>query len=181
MKPTFEHIGPTVEYGDVRIDEAAGELFRKTALLGTRLRRLHIGDVSTQIETTSYATGMLSDAASDYEVDEVAYFSRSTGWQNPEYWQSKMTFARYNQKHADTKIYTIYEAEYHGGEVTSAVRRVRIIRNLTRLAFEDGEPVEDTYSRQHKAFEVPMEPDDVTSVAIAVDRIMRRQKARPRA
>jgi len=61
--------------------------------------------------------------------------------------------------------------------LVSAVRRVRVIRNLTRLAFDEtGEPYEDNYSRQRKAFEYPMESSDVEVVVTRVTQIMNRQR-----
>ena len=40
----------------------------------------------------------------------------------------------------------------------------------------NGEPVQDTYSRQHKAFEVQMTSDDVVSVDRQVERIVNRSR-----
>lgn len=177
MKPNFEHIGPIVDFGDVRIDNDHAEAFRKNALEGTKIHKLFIGDESSYIWTASYATGVLSTAASDYDVPESAFYSKSFTGSHPDYWRSVVTFARYNQKHADTKIYNVYEVEAYGGEVTSAVRRVRILRNLSRITFNQaGEPYEDTYSRQRKSFETPMQPDDVELVSTLMTRIMNRQR-----
>ncbi|HEY8886271.1 MAG TPA: hypothetical protein VIM31_02090 [Candidatus Microsaccharimonas sp.] len=181
MKPTFEHVGPIVDFGDVQIDGDQAEVFRKTALQGTKIHKLSIEDQSSYIWTASYATGVLSDAAADYDVTESAFYAKSLSGMKPDYWRSVVTFARYNLKHADTKIYNIYEVEAHAGEVTSAVRRVRIIRNLSRLTFNSaGEPYEDTYSRQRKSFETPMQPDDVDLVATNIARVMNRQRSTSR-
>ena len=177
MEPTFEHVGPRVDFGTVLIDPDEAETFRKTLLQGTRIRQLAINDESSLLWTTSYATGVLSTAAADYAVDESAYYAKTLAGSNPDYWRSVITFARYNQQQADTKIYNIYEVESQSGELVSAVRRVRVIRNLTRLAFDEaGEPYEDNYSRQRKAFEYPMESSDVEVVATRVAHIMNRQR-----
>jgi len=177
MKPTFEHVGPVVGFGDVQINEEQAEVFRQTALQGTKIHKLSIGDESSYVWTASYATGVLSTAAADYDVSESAFYSKSFSGMNPDYWRSVITFARYNQKHADTKIYNVYEVEAHAGEVTSAVRTVRIIRNLSRITFNTlGEPYEDTYSRQRKSFQTPLQPDDIELVATNIGRIMSRQR-----
>jgi hypothetical protein len=177
MAEHYQHVGPRVEFGCVGITPGEADRFRRATLEGVKIKQLEIGDNTTLILTTSYATGMLSNAAGDYEVDESAFFAKNTGQQSPDYWRSVITFARYNQKHADTKIYNIYETEWSGGEVVSAVRRVRVIRNLTRIAFdESGDPYEDVYSRQYKAFEAPMTGEDVTIVEDRVRRTMARQR-----
>lgn len=177
MKPNFEHVGPIVDFGDVRIDNDQAEAFRKSALNGTKIRKLAIEDESSLVLTTSYATGVLSTAAADYDVSESSFYAKSFSGLHPDYWRSVVTFARYNQKHADTKIYNVYEVEAYAGEVTSAVRRVRVIRNLSRIAFDQaGEPYEDMYSRQRKSFEIPMQPDDVGFVSTSMTRIMNRQR-----
>jgi len=181
MEETFKHVGPRVDPGDVRISDDEVQLFRSTALLGSRIRNLSVDNESSYIWASSYATGVLSDAAADYGVDETAFFSKSTAGIKPAYWRSTITFARYNQAHADTKIYNIFEVEAADGEVIAAKRKVRIIRNLVRFVFdEEGEPIEDAYSRQRRAFEHPMTPEDVAQVAIRVDRVMRRQRATTR-
>ncbi|MBC7565243.1 hypothetical protein H7100_03395 [Candidatus Saccharibacteria bacterium] len=181
MKPTFEHIGPVVDFGDVQIDSDQAEVFRKNALQGTKIHKLLVDDEFSYVWTASYATGVLSSAAADYDVPESAFYAKSFSGMNPDYWRSVVTFARYNQKHADTKIYNVYEVEAHAGEVTSAVRRVRIIRNLSRLTFNQaGEPYEDTYSRQRKSFETPMQPEDVELVSAHITRIMNRQRVTSR-
>jgi hypothetical protein len=177
MPEYFQQVGPRVEFGQVGITPAEADRFRRVTLEGVKVKRLEISDIATFIMTTSYATGVLSNAAGDYEVDEASFYAKNIGQQNPDYWRSVITFARYNQKHADTKIYNIYETEWSGGEVVSAVRRVRVIRNLTRIAFdESGDPYEDVYSRQYKAFEAPMTGEDVTIVEDRVRRTMARQR-----
>lgn len=177
MNPNFEQVGKHVELGDVSISQDDADRFRHAALQGAKIHKLFIGDSSTYIWTASYATGVLAQAASDYEVDERAFYAKSVAGQDPHFWRSVITFARFNQKHADTKIYNIYEVEAQGGELLTAVRKVRIIRNLTRIAFdENGEPTEDIYSRQRKGFEVPMQPEDVDLVVRDVERIVNRQR-----
>ena len=177
MKPTFEHVGPKVDFGTVLIQPEEAETFRKTLLQGAKIRKLEINDESSLLWTTSYATGVLSTAAADYGVDESAYYAKTLAGSNPDYWRSVITFARYNSQQADTKIYNIYEVESQSGELMSAVRKVRIIRNLTRLTFNNaGEPYEDSYSRQRKAFEYPMESRDVEAVETRVTQIMNRQR-----
>lgn len=178
ITPNFEHVGPIVDFGDVQIDGDQAEAFRKVALQGTKIKELSIDDDSSLVWTTSYASGVLSQAAADYDVYESAYFAKSITGARPDFWRSVVTFARYNQKHSDTKIYNIYEVEAHAGEVTSAVRHVRIIRNLSRITFNAaGEPYEDTYSRQRKTFQTPMQPEDVELVSTNIGRIMNRQRA----
>ena len=181
MKPAFEQIGPEVNFGDVRIDNKQAELFRQNALQGTKIRTLSVEDHYSYLLTSAYATGILSTASADYDVPESAFFSKNFKGANPDYWRSVVTFVRYTQKHADTKIYNAYEVESHGGEVVSAVRRVRIIRNLSRLTFNQaGEPYEDEYSLQRKSFQVPMQPGDVEAIATGMKRIMNRQRVTTR-
>jgi len=178
MKPVFEHVGPHVDFGTVLIDNDQAETFRQNALQGTKIHKLSIDDELTYIWTASYASGVLSDAAADYQVEESSFYAKSIAGANPDYWRSVVTFARFNLQNKETKIYNIFEVEAHAGEVTSAVRKVRVLRNLSRLAFDEktGEPYEDIYSRQRKTFEVPMEPDDVSQVATRIGRIMSRQR-----
>lgn len=173
----FTHVGPRIALGDVAISPDDAEIFRQTALKGVKIRKLFIDDHETLIQTTAFTDGLLSDAAADYEVDSMAVYSKSILGSTPDFWRSVVSFARFNAKHNDTKIYNIFEVENYEGELVRAVRTVRIIRNLSRLAFDDnGDPVQDTYSRQHKAFEVQMTSDDVSSVDLQVDRIVSRSR-----
>jgi len=173
----FKHVGPRVAEGDVRITAEQAREFQGIALLGTKIDRLSLDDISTSVWAKSYATGALSTYEGDYEVDETAVFSKSVEGPEPHYWRSVVNFVRYNEKHADTKIYNIFEVTALQGEVTSAIRRVRVIRNLTRVAFDEetGEPYDDNYSRQRRTFESPMEPEDIEAVRIRVSRLMSRQ------
>lgn len=171
----FKLIGPSVEFGDVAIDYEHADSFRQHAMMGTKIRRLEVNETHTLIDTTSYASGVLSDAAADYSVDERAYFGKTVYGQDPDFWRSSVTFARYNQKNADTKIYNIFEVEAIGSEPVHAVRRVHIIRHLSRLSIEDDEPFEECYSRQYKKFERPMTHEDVAQVNTSIKRIIARQ------
>lgn len=178
VKQNFEKIGAPVSFGDVYISDDHAEEFRKIALQGTRIKSLQLTDTRTEIMTTSYASGVLSDAAADYDVYETAYYAKSVRESNPDFWRSVITFARYNQKNADTKIYNVFSVESINGSVEHATREVRIIRNLSRIAFDgNGEPIVDTYSRQYKAFEQPLMEGHIDHIATSVDRIMRRQAA----
>ncbi len=170
---TFEHVGPKVEYGDVVISNEEADQFRQTALKGAKLTGLHIDDDDTRtiIQLTSYADGILSDAIGDYEVYSMSLVSKTILQANPDSWRSVISFARFNAKHRDTKIYNIYEVEGIMGEVTLAVRRVRVIRNLSRIAFDDnGDPFEDIYDRQRKAFETPLLSEDIEAIDARVER-----------
>ena len=176
-KATFEHVGPRVSYGDVEISLEDAELFRQTALEGTKIRELQIGEHATRIVTSSYASGVLSTAAADYAVAESAYFSKSIAGAKPNYWRSEMTFARYNQKNSDTKIYNIYDVESVEGELVRAVRTVRVIKNFSRIAINaQGDPYEDMLSRWRKVYEKNMQPEDVRLVQQNAQRIMSRQR-----
>lgn len=175
----FEHIGPHVPYGEVFISPEEAERFRILSLEGTRIHKLMMSDTDRYMLTASYASGVLAQAAigSDDDVSESAFYAKSMASNNPDYWRSVITFARFKQNTADTKIYNVFEVETHNGEVTMAARTVRIIRNLTRIAFDEaGDPYEDTYSRQYKAYQTPMQSGDVETIATDVDRIMRRQR-----
>lgn len=174
---TFEHVGPRIAFGDVLISNEEAETFRLSASKGVKIKELFIGDAQSRIQMTSYADGILSDAAADYDVYSMAYFSKTLLGQEPDFWRSSITFARYNAKNRDTKIYNIYEVESYQGEVVLGVRRVRIIRNLARLAFnENGDPYEDIYSRQRKAYEVPITSEDI----VTIDRLVERTTSRSR-
>lgn len=175
----FEHIGPHVPYGDVHISAEEAEQFRVLSLEGMKIHKLMMTDTDRYMLTASYASGVLARAAigSDDDVTESAFYAKSMASNNPDYWRSVITFARYKPNNAETKIYNIFEVETHSGEVTMAARTVRIIRNLTRIAFdESGDPYEDTYSRQYKSYQTPMQVGDVSTIATDVDRIMRRQQ-----
>lgn len=177
MPEYFQQVGSRVGLGEISITPAEADRFRRATLEGEKVKRLEISDNATLILTTSYASGVLSDAAGDYEVDETSFYAKNTAGCDPDYWRSVITFSRYNQKHADTKIYNIYEAEWGGGELIGAIRKVRVIRNLMRIAFdESGEPYEDVYSRQYKTFENPMRGEDVEIVEGRVRRTMSRQR-----
>lgn len=171
----FEQVGPVVEYGDVEINREEAERFRQLAQLGTKIKELEVSDSQTRLITTSYATGVLSDAAGDYEVSESAFYTKSMYDSNPELWNSRITFARYNQRNADTKIYNIYVVESVQGQVLQATRRVHIIRNLSRLVIQNNEPSEEIYSRQYKAFEQPLVGDDIESIDRRMHQITARQ------
>lgn len=179
MAEHFQLIGQRVSTDDTAMSVEMAEKFRQAALEGERIKELTIDDQRTDILVTSYASGVISDAAADYEVPESAYFARSRGGEIGENsWSSTVTFARYNLKHADTKIYNIYNIELYEGDVVSAVRRVRVIRSLSRLAFTDsGEPFEDTYSRQYKFYEKIFRSEDVSGVVDTMRRIQARQRA----
>lgn len=181
VKQHFERIGTPVSFGEVAISDDQAERFRTIALQGTRIKSLQLTDVRTEVVTTSYASGVLSDAAADYDVYETAYYAKTVRESDPDFWRSVITFARYNQKNADTKIYNRFSIESVNGSVEHAVREVRIIRNLSRIAFDgNGEPFVDTYSRQYKAFEQPLQDDHIDHIETSVDRIIRRQAATQR-
>lgn len=178
LTPAFQVVGPRVEFGTVHIDHDDATRFRQIALNGTTIRDLNITDTSTYIYMTSYATGVLSDAKGDYAVSDSGFYAKTVAWAQPDYWRSTITFSRFNQKYADQKIYNVFEVESHAGELVSAVRKVRVIRNLTRLAFDPqtGEPIEETYSRQRKAFERPLSPEDIDAIATRATQIVSRQR-----
>ncbi|MGH7218000.1 MAG: hypothetical protein ACREGE_00940 [Candidatus Microsaccharimonas sp.] len=176
--PLVEHVGPRVEFGRADISSDEAEAFRQTALRGAKVVKLVIGEHQTLVQTLTYTSGMMSDAVGDYDVPSSAFYSKSILGSSPDYWRSVVTFARFNDKHRDTKIYNAYEVVANGGEPLHAVRRVRIIRNLARLVFdENGEPYEDVYSKQHKGYETAMTGSDVVLVDQQVDRIIRRNRA----
>lgn len=175
---TFQHIGPRVAYGTAAITFEEAEQFRQSALLGAKINRLVIDDDATQIQTSAYTNGLLSDAVGDYDVYSSAFYTKTVKGNGPDFWRSIVTFARFNDKHRDTKIYTAFEVETCEGEVELALRRVRVIRNLSRIAFDDdGNPFEDIYSRQRKAYEAVMTGDDVAMVAQRMKRIIERHRA----
>lgn len=175
---TFEHVGPRVEFGDVAISAGEAELFRKSALQGIKVKELVLDDDETRIVTSAYTSGFLSDAAADYDVYSSAFYSKTTMGANPDFWRSVITFARFNSKQSDTKIYNIFDVESYQGEPTFAARRVRVIRNLSRIAFdENGDPFEDTYSHQRKTFETPMTSEDVTTALRRVEGVINRSRA----
>jgi|GEM_PF-2725872 len=180
-KPTYIRVGPPVATGDVRISKEDGRAFQQLALLGTKIHRLSLDDDTTAVWANSYASGILSTMDADNEVYENAVFSKSIEGPGP-YWRSVVNFVRYNQKHADTKIYNIFDVSSRDGEVSSAIRHVRVVRNLTRIAFneETGEPYDDNYSRQRRTYQTAMEPEDIGSVALRIERIMNRQKVTSR-
>lgn len=174
---TFQHIGPRVAYGTAQITPDEAEVFRQAALQGAKVNKLAVSDDETRIQTSAYTSGLLSDAAGDYDVYSMAFYAKSILGSDPDFWRSTVTFARFNDKHRDTKIYNIYEVETHGGEVAIATRRVRVIRHLSRIAFDDdGNPFEDVYSRQRKAFERAMTSDDIVNVNQSMQRLVNRQK-----
>ncbi len=178
MAEHFQLIGQRVSLDDTEMSFEKAEEFRRAALQGERIKELVLNGQRTDILVTSYASGVISDAAADYAVPESAYFARSRGGEiGANSWSTIVTFARYNLKHADTKIYNIYGLELYEGDVVSAVRRVRVIRSLSRLAFTDsGEPFEDTYSRQYKFYEKPFRSEDVSGVVDTMRRIQARQR-----
>jgi hypothetical protein len=175
---TFQHIGPRVAFGTAQISSDEAEHFRQVALQGSKVNKLRVSDDETLIQTSAYTNGLLSDAVGDYDVYSMAFYAKSILGSRPDFWRSTVTFARFNDKHRDTKIYNIYEVETHGGEVAIATRRVRVIRNLSRIAFDDdGNPFEDVYSRQRKAFERVMTTDDIHTVDQSMKRLLQRQQA----
>lgn len=176
--PLVTHVGPHVEFGQAAISDVEAEAFRKTSLKGIKIAKLALGEHTTEIQTLAYTSGMMSDAAGDYDVTSSAFYSKLTLGDAPNFWRGVITFARFNDKHRDTKIYNAYEVVTNEGEPLLAVRRVRIIRNLTRLVFdESGEPYEDVYSKQHKGYERPMTSDDIDLVSQQVGRIINRSRA----
>lgn len=173
----FEQVGPRVELGDVVIDSAQAEVFRRAALSGTKVSDLAFSDDASRIRTTSYATGVLSDAFADYAVPESFFTGLTEQRLDPRYWRSQIRFSRYSDKNRETRISNIYQVEMNDGQVMFAARRVEILRNLARIATdEDGEPTLDVYDRQRKAFEQPMTADDVEMVAQKALRITSRQR-----
>jgi hypothetical protein len=178
METNFVQVGPRVPAGEVQIGEEDAELFRReTRLSGVHIRKFEMDDSSIKTIATSYAKGELADAASDYEVAESSFYAKSIAGTQPNFWHNTVTFARWNLKNRETKIYNIFEVESLEGELTQAVRRVRIIRNLSRIAFDDsGEPYEDVYSRERKVFERPMVEDDVHRVITHMAHITSRQR-----
>ena len=174
----YKHIGPRVESGDVLISGEEAEIFRKTTLKGSKINKLIIDDEKTLVQTSSFTSGFMSDAAADYDVYSSAFYAKRDSGVAPNFWRSVISFARFNMKHSDTKIYNIYEVESYEGELARAVRQVRVVRNLSRIAFDaDGNPFDDTYSRQHKAFEKPMMSEDVETVDRQVESIVKRYYA----
>lgn len=175
----FQHVGKRVEQGTVLVTPEDVELFRLTALEGVKMRKFSRTETQTTFWMSSFTSGavILRDSASDYDVPSLAFYSKTVMESEPDYGRSTITFARYSQRDRNTKIYNIYDVESQDGEATMAVRRVRILRDLSRIAFnEDGEPYDDVYSHQRKVYEVPMTSDDVVRVARLVDRITRRAK-----
>lgn len=173
----FDQVGDTVPYGETAITHDDADRFLSAAMDGVKIRSLFIGDFATEIVTTTYASGILSNASADYDVTEESCMSKTTFDNKPDRWRSFMMFARYNQKNRDTKIYNMYDIESLGGELMLARRQVRVIRDLTRVAIRDGDIFEEVYSRQRKAFEVPLTSEDVDLAIERKDRIMRRRLA----
>ncbi len=174
---TFQHIGPRVAYGTAQLTPDEAEYFRQAALQGAKVNKLIVTDDETRIQTSAFTSGLLSDAVGDYDVYSQAFYAKSILGSRPDFWRSTVTFARFNDKHRDTKIYNIYEVESHAGEVAIATRRVRVIRHLSRIAFDDeGNPFEDVYSRQRKAFERAMTSEDITIVDQRMKRLVSRQQ-----
>lgn len=176
---TFQHIGKRVEFGDVALTPEDVALFRLTALQGVRIRKFARTDTQTALLVSSFTDGVIAprDAAADYSVYSSAFYSKSVMESDPDYARSTITFARFNDKNRNTKIYNIYDVESFEGETVMAAHRVRVIRDLSRIAFsEEGEPYEDVYSRQRKGYETPMTSKDVANVAHLVDRITTRAR-----
>lgn len=185
MAESFKHIGPRVEPGDIRISSDDAERFRVAALQGTRIADLRVTDTRTEIAVTSYASGMISsvaEAAADYRVAERAFISKSTyDSELAPYWRTRVRFARFNLENRDTKIYNDYTIEEFDGTIMSAVRQVRVLRNLTRVAIGvDGEPYMDVLDRERKVFETPIEPEDIEKIETDIRRITQRQSVMSR-
>lgn len=174
----FEHIGPRVEFGSANITNEEAETFRQIALRGLKINKLFVDDAETRIQTSAYTSGLISDAMGDYDVPSLAFYTKSILGTDPDYWRSVITFARFKSSSKEAKIYNIYDVESHGGEVALAARRVRIIRNLARVVFdENGDPYEDVYSRQYKSYETLMTSQDIEEIDQRTSRIIRRSEA----
>ncbi len=174
---TFQHVGKRVELGDVALSKEDVSAFRLSALKGARITEFVETDTESRFKTRSSADGIMTDRdlAADYDVAAMAFFAKGVALWDMDYARTKITFARYNQKNEGVKIYNIYDVESFGGEPVRATRLVRVIRNLSRLAFDEtGEPVREKYDEQRKAYEVQMTSDDVARVDELVERITRR-------
>lgn len=173
----FKHVGPRVQFGEVGISNDEAEAFRQTALKGAKINELILDDDYTSIQTSCNTSGFITDAAADYDVYSHSFYTKTTLGSDPDFWRSSITFARYNQKHSDTKIYNTYDVETQEGEVLMAVHRVRIIRKLSRLAFDqNGEPYNSIYSRQFKSYETQMVPEDIPDIDLRIERLLSRNK-----
>lgn len=175
----FEHIGPHVPYGEVYISPEEAEQFRVLSLEGTKIHKLSMTDTDRYMLTASYASAVLALSAidSDDDVPESAFISKSMASNDPDMWRSKIAFARYKSSTAQEKIYNFFEVESNLGEVTIATRTVRVVRHLTRIAFDEyGNPYDETYSRQNKSFQIPMQPGDVAGIETKIGQVMQRQR-----
>ena len=173
----YDRVGSVVPYGEVAITQDDAARFLSSALDGVKIEKLRVDQYSFEVTTSTYTSGILSDASSDYEVTEESCMSKTTFGCAPNYWHSKMLFARYSQKNHDAKIYNLYEVESIDGELMMARREVRVIRSLSRIAIDGGDLEEEVYDRQHKMFEVPLSADDIDLVVERKDRTMRRRVA----
>jgi len=183
VSPTFHMVGPRVEFGTVHIDHDDATKFRQIGVRQATIRDLQITETGTHIYATSYRTGTLTDTKCDDVEGDSGFFARTVAWAKPDYWRSTLTFSRFSDDDGiDQRIYNIFEVEAHEGELISAVRKVRIFRNLTKVAIDDetGEPVDETYGRERKAFERPLLPEDIDLIAQRAARVMSQQYTRRR-
>ena len=174
----YEHVGPRVEYGDVRISAIEANDFRRIALLGSKITKIAMDDNSSSVWAVSYATGALSDYWGDYAVPESAILSKSSAGPEPGYWRSAMHLTRYSLKHANVRIHNTFEVQSKDGEVTRAVRSVRVLQAFTRVTFDESRDdfISEVHDKKYKSYEVPMEAEDIPMLGEKLDRLMNRQR-----
>lgn len=158
----YDIVGPMALDVEITIDEA--ERLRQLAMLGAPIRRsgLVITDTTTDVRTSARASGLLSEAAGDYGVSEVQFYAKTVMQAEPESWTSKIHWTKIRSSQRDVKIAHRFETNVLAGDVISALHKVFVARDISRLAIEDGEPViEHLAPRQYKMYERPITSEEI--------------------
>lgn len=178
-KEVFQLVGKPVEKGDVSLSNEDVAAFREIALSGLKLNEHSMDEHTdtTKIITSSFTDGIITerDLAADYDVYSLMFRGETVMSSDPDRARITVTLARYNLANQGLKIYNIYDVHSLEGETVMAARRVRIIRELSRLTFDEiGQPFLEKYDKQWKAYEVPMTSQDVEYVGAFSGRLAKR-------
>lgn len=177
----FEQRGPVVNPNNVLISSDDAELFRALAFQGNKTRVLDDPQNPDQkiIHTSSYVSPILL-GENDPLPTAAGFYAKSKFGETDDSWQTSIMFSRDKRRESSSdelKFMNIYKVVSEMGVITSAIRRIRMIRLVNDKPV--SVPGTDPYAilkSERIAFEMPIKPEHLETLYITLQYISDRQK-----
>lgn len=182
----YKRVGPELSVENIELTLEGAQRFHELARVAFRTKHLSISDTETNIVSSTYLTGELSDAWADYSITSIVHISKTQSIRVPideetavdtlAYDKSSIHFTKFRPSNRNSKFYTRYDVEQLGDELIAAKRNVRIIRKAENIHIGGGSDVYSTDGDEARhEFDRPIRDEDLDELEKKIRRLIARR------